>query len=151
MKRFSPVTRLAAAGTILFFLQACASSTIIQSQPTGAKLYLNGEPVGSTPYTMTDTKMIGSVTTVRLEAPGYETHNASITRNEEFDVGACIGGVFVLVPFLWLFKYKPTHTFELRPMGGAPGVAPGWGAPPAYGAPPPQYQPPPPPPQQPPR
>jgi hypothetical protein len=154
MKRFSRSFRLAAAATGLFFLYACSSSTIIQSQPSGAKLYLNGEPVGSTPYTMTDTKMIGSITTVRLEAPGYETTTGAITRNEEFDVGACIGGFFLLVPFLWLFKYKPTHTFEMRPLGAAPGApAPGWGAPPpAYGAPPPaygappQYAPPPPPP-----
>jgi hypothetical protein len=158
MKRFTRVTRLAAAATTLLFISACASTTIIQSSPSGAKLYLNGEPVGSTPYSMTDTKMIGTVTTVRLEAPGYETHTTAITRNEEFDVGACIGGVLVLVPFLWVFKYKPTHTYELRPLGAGAPAAPGWGAPaPAYGAPPPgyapqpQYQPAPPPPAQPPR
>jgi hypothetical protein len=76
-----------------------------------------------------------------------------ISRNEEFDVLACIGGVFVLVPFLWIMKYKPVHQFELQP--GAPGYPPpqgqGWGAPPpTYGYPP---QPPPPgyPPQAPPQ
>jgi len=148
MRAFTRVFRLAAATTLLAFLAACASSTIIQSQPSGAKLYLNGEPVGNTPYTMTDTKMIGSITTVRLEAPGYETTNTTITRNEEFDVGPCIGGMFVLVPFLWIFKYKPTHTFELKPAGGAPGP---YGAPPPFGSPPEQLGPPPAPGPQPPR
>jgi hypothetical protein len=155
--RFSLLSRYAAAGTLLCFAQACASSTIIQSQPTGAKLYLNGEPVGNTPYTMTDTKIIGSTTTVRLEYPGYEPTNGAITRNEEFEVGACIGGFFLLFPFLWIQKYKPTHTFELRPATGAP---PGWGPPPGftapagpqpYGQPPGQPQYPPQPPAQPPR
>jgi hypothetical protein len=138
----SKVFRALAAGTAFLFLQACASSTIITSQPAGAKLYLNGESVGPTPYTMTDTKMIGSITTVRLEAPGYEPLNAAITRNEEFEVGACIGGVFLLVPFLWLFKYKPTHNFELKPAGGGLGASPGWGAPPPAAGPPPPAQPP---------
>jgi PEGA domain len=126
---FSPGLRSVSSITVFFFLQACASSTLIQSQPSGAKLYLNGEPVGNTPYTMTDTKIIGSTTTVRLEHPGYESTNGVIARNEEFEVGACIGGMFLLFPFLWVQKYKPTHTFELRPAGAAAGA----GAPvPAY-------------------
>jgi hypothetical protein len=141
--RFSSGVRAVAAGMIALVLQACASTTIIQSQPNGAKLYLNGEPVGNTPYTMTDTKMVGSITTVRLELPGYEPTTTAISRNEEFEVGACIGGVLVLVPFLWIFGYKPVHVFELRPGGGAP--PPGWTAPPpGYAPPPPGYQPPPP-------
>ena len=131
--------RRTAGGTALFFLNACASSTMIQSQPSGAKLYLNGEPVGTTPYTMTDTKIVGSTTTVRLEYPGYESTTGLISRNEEFDVGACIGGVLLLVPLLWIQKYKPTHTFELRPAGAA---ASAWAAPPAVAPPSPATPPP---------
>lgn len=40
---------------------------MIQSNPSGAKLYLNGENVGETPYSHTDTKIAGSTTTVQLE------------------------------------------------------------------------------------
>jgi hypothetical protein len=105
---------------LLGSLSACASTTLIQSEPPGAKLYLNGEPVGYTPYAMTDTKIVGSTTTVQLEMPGYMVTTGTITRNEEFDVGACIGGVLLLFPFLWIQGYKPTHTFELRPMSAAP-------------------------------
>jgi hypothetical protein len=136
MKRtFSRVFRLVTGCTLVAVVSACASSTLIQSQPTGAKLYLNGEPVGNTPYTMTDTKMIGSITTVRLESPGYETASGAITRNEEFNVGPCIGGMFVLVPFLWMFGYKATHTFELKAAGGGNSYQ---AAPAPYGAPPAQ-------------
>jgi hypothetical protein len=144
---FIAVTLAAVAG--------CASSTIIQSQPSGAKVFLDGMAVGNTPYTMSDTKIVGASTQIRLEYPGYQPLNTVISRNEEFDVLACIGGVFVLVPFLWIMKYKPVHQFELQP--GVPGYpAPqgqGWGAPPpGYGYPPgqqPQQPPPsyPPPPQ----
>ena len=140
MRRLAGLLALSAA------LLACVSSTLIDSRPQGARLYLNGEPVGNTPYTMSDTKIVGSTTTVRLEAPGYEPVNGAISRNEEFDVGACIGGVFLLVPFLWIMAYKPMHVFELRPAGGLP---PGTYPPQPY--PPPPYPPPyPPPPGQPP-
>ena len=101
------------AATIL--LSSCASTTMIQSNPSGAKLYLNGESVGATPYTHTDTKIVGSTTRVTLKKEGYETLNTAFSRDEEVDVGAIIGGIFVWIPFLWTMKYKPTHTYELSP------------------------------------
>ena len=58
--------------TLTIILSGCASTTIFQSTPTGAKLYLNGEPVGSTPYTHSDTKIVGSTTMVKLTMDGYE-------------------------------------------------------------------------------
>ena len=38
-----------------------------------------------------------------------------LQRNERADVGAIIGGVFLLVPFLWVMKYDPDHNYELQP------------------------------------
>ncbi len=95
-------------------LASCASTTMIQSNPSGAKVYLNGEPVGITPYTHRDTKIVGSKTTVKLEKEGYESLNTSFSRDEEVNVGAIIGGIFVLFPFLWTMEYMPTHSYELE-------------------------------------
>jgi len=100
-------------GSIL--LASCSSTTMIQSNPSGAKVYLNGEPVGTTPYTHQDTKIVGSLTTVKLEKEGFDPLNTSFSRDEVVDIGAIIGGVFVFVPFLWTMKYKPSHTYELTP------------------------------------
>lgn len=99
--------------TSSILLTSCASTTMIQSNPSDAKVYLNGEFVGTTPYSHRDTKIVGSRTTVKLEKDGYDSLNTSFSRDEEADVGAIIGGIFVLVPFLWTMKYKPTHTYEL--------------------------------------
>ena len=128
----SVLTRTLALGTLVAFVGACASTTMIHSNPQGAKLYLNGEPVGRTPYAMTDTKIVGSTTIVRLEMEGYEPTHGTIARNEQFSVGACIGGVFLLFPFLWIMEYKPLHTFELQPAANQTARAPGdvWAAPP---------------------
>lgn len=99
------------AGVIL--MSSCASTTVIQSQPSGAKLYLNGEPVGTTPYTHRDSKIVGSTTVVKLEKEGFAPLVTSFTKDEEVDINAVVGGVFFLVPFLWTMKYKPSHTYEL--------------------------------------
>lgn len=104
------------SGLVLILLfGSCASTTVIRSNPEGAKVYLNGEPVGKTPYTHTDTKIVGSKNTVRLEKEGYETLHAFFSRNEEANVGAIIGALFVLIPVLWVMDYKPSHTYELQP------------------------------------
>ncbi|MBN2699450.1 MAG: PEGA domain-containing protein [Bacteroidales bacterium] len=101
---------------VAILVTGCTSTTIIQSIPSDARLYLNGEPVGTTPYTHSDTRIVGSTTTVELRKEGYESLYTSFSRDEEVDVGAIIGGVFFLFPFLWTMKYKPMHTYELVPM-----------------------------------
>jgi len=114
MKRL--VTRVAAASLALAFASGCVSTTLIKSQPSGAKIYLDGEAVGKTPYLMSDTKIVGSATRVKLVLEGHEHLDAVIQRNEVFDAGACLGGVLVLFPFLWIQGYKPEHNYELVPV-----------------------------------
>jgi len=94
----------------------CSSTTVIDSQPKGASVYLNGEKVGVTPYTYTDTKMIGSTNFVLLKKDGYQDFTAAFGRNETANPGAIVGGVFVLVPFLWAMDYKPIHSYEMVPL-----------------------------------
>ena len=114
MKKHLRFTASLLTATVL--LTSCASSTVLQSMPAGARVYLNGESVGVTPYRHQDTKIIGATTDVRLEKEGYATLNTSFSRNEEADVGAIIGGIFLFVPFLWTMKYKPVHSYELQPL-----------------------------------
>lgn len=134
--RFAKLFPVIGAVTLGAFA-GCASSTVLQSQPPGARVLLNGQPVGTTPYTMTDTKIVGSSTQIRLEYPGYQPLDATISRTEELDVLALIGGLILLVPFLWVMGYQPAHLYVLQPgYPQAPGAGPGgWSPPP--GAPPP--------------
>lgn len=113
-KVFIQISAVVLSTTIL--LSSCASTTMIQSTPSGAKLYMNGEQVGTTPYTHTDTKIVGSTTTIRLVVEGYQDFYSVLQRNEQLSVGALIGGIFVLVPFLWIMEYKPSHMYELTPL-----------------------------------
>ena len=75
-------------------LQAALYITLIQTEPSGAKVYMNEEYKGVTPLSHSDTKIVGSITSVRFEKEGYETLYTTLTRNESADVGAIIGGIF---------------------------------------------------------
>ncbi len=111
------LTAILLATVILF--ASCSSTTMIQSIPSGAKVYIDGQPVGTTPYRHSDTKIVGSLTNVELQMEGFEPYYASFSRSEQADVGAIVGGIFFLVPFLWTMGYNPTHTYELYPATSA--------------------------------
>ncbi len=112
-KRFLKVISFFLSSLILF--SSCASTTMIESMPSGAKVYVDDGFVGKTPYPYKDTKIVGSCTTIKLKKEGYEPLVTNLCRNERADVGAIIGGVFFLVPFLWTMKYNPVHNYELTP------------------------------------
>ncbi len=90
----------------------CSSSTIIQSSDPQAKIYVDGQLMGKGTVNYTDTKTVGSTTQVLMKKEGCEPQTFTFSRNEEFDPGACAGGVFLLVPFLWIQKYRPMHNFD---------------------------------------
>lgn len=113
--KFTKCLGITMAVTILF--TSCASTTMIQTIPSGAKVYVDGTVYGETPCAYTDTKIVGSKTSIRLEKEGYETLNTMLVRNEEVDAGAIVGGLFFWFPFLWTMQYRPDHTYELLPMG----------------------------------
>jgi hypothetical protein len=108
------IVRLVVSGVIMFSLVACSSTTMVRSTDPQAKIYLDGEYRGTGTVTDSNTKIVGSSTLVKIQKDGCEPETYSYSKNEEFDVGACAGGVFVLIPFLWIMKYKPEHVYEYK-------------------------------------
>jgi len=96
----------------ILFTGACSSTTMIRSTDAAAQIYVDGNLMGTGTATHTDTKIVGSTTNVRIEKEGCMPQNYSFSRSEKFSAGACAGGVFVLVPFLWIMEYNPEHTFH---------------------------------------
>ena len=77
-------------------LTSCSSTTVMNSKPQGAKLYMDGQFKGETPFPYSDTKIVGSTTTIKLTLPGYEPFDGILSRNERADVGAIVGGALFL-------------------------------------------------------
>lgn len=95
-----------------FLISACSSTTMIRTTDSKASIYVDDVLVGTGVATHTDTKIVGSTTAVRIEKAGCEPAYYTFSRSEDFDAGACAGGIFLLVPFLWIQKYKPERTYE---------------------------------------
>lgn len=126
--RMAPWLRAPALATALAF-GACSSTTTFETRPTGAQVWINGMPAGTTPTSMTDSKIIGSSTQVHIEAPGYEPLDVTVSRDERLEPGALIAGIFLLVPLLWVMRYNPVHHYELRPIGASAQANSGFRAP----------------------
>lgn len=110
-----PFIRAVSVAMLVVFGVGCASTTIIRSEPSGADVYIDGERVGKTPYTYSDTKTWGSSTGVRVELAGRAPQELTISRSE-LDMGVFIPGLLCLWPLLlWAGKYKPSYTAELQP------------------------------------
>jgi len=120
MRKISKTIKTASFVLALIVLfSSCVSSTMIQSNPSGAKVYFDEEPVGFTPYYHSDTKITGYTTEIILVKEGYDTLITYMSRNETVDAGAIVAGWFLIIPFLWTMKYKPVHYYELVPKTGA--------------------------------
>jgi len=105
--------KLIALTTVFFLLFGCASTTLIKSNPPGAKLQVDGQSVGETPYFYTDKAAAGTVKTVTLKKEGYKDSN-SLIRREKLSVPALIGGIFLIVPFVWILEYPSQYNFEME-------------------------------------
>lgn len=106
------MTRIIISFLILITFASCSSTTLIRVTDPQANIYVDNNLRGKGSVAHTDTKMVGSTTVVKLEKPGCEPAYYSFDRNEEFDPGACAAGLFTLVPFLWIQKYKAERTYE---------------------------------------
>ena len=105
--------KLIALVMVFFFFFGCASATVIKSNPSEAKLLLDGQYIGETPYTYSDRATAGTMRTVTLKKEGYKDFTGTIKR-EKFSVPAFMGGLFFLIPFIWITEYPSEYTFEMQ-------------------------------------
>ncbi|MGD0626387.1 MAG: PEGA domain-containing protein [Thermodesulfobacteriota bacterium] len=97
----------------IFLFMGCASTTNIKSRPDGAEVFIDNVRIGVTPVQYSDTAIAGSTKALRLKKEGYRPFD-SVIRKSEFQVGPCIGGVFVLFPFIWVLGYPEVYELELE-------------------------------------
>jgi hypothetical protein len=114
MCRSKPVSPSAILLLVSILFSSCSSWAMVQSIPSGAKVYHDSEYSGTTPYLMKDMKISWSKTRVELKKEGYKKFRPTLTKDEGVNVGAVIGGLVVWVPFLWVMDYKPNHTYEFE-------------------------------------
>ncbi len=99
--------------TAICFLVGCSSTTMIKSNPPGAKLYLDGQYKCETPCTHSDSAASGTSKTVLLKKEGYKDFTGTI-KKEKTEVAPIIGGIFLLFPFIWMLGYPEEYNFAME-------------------------------------
>lgn len=101
---------------IFLIIASCSSSTLIQTTPEDADVYVDGNKVGATPYLHEDQNIAFTSTRITLKKEGYEDVDYVLRRDEKVEVGPVIAGFFFMWPFLlWSFGYNEVHNFEMEP------------------------------------
>jgi hypothetical protein len=99
---------------LLVFLNACAHTVHMTSEPPGAMVTIDGQPIGRTPVDF-DEQTGRKTYQLRVEKDGYQAFETSLSQdfiNTEYAVaagagaagvaaGGCFGGLFVCWPVYW--------------------------------------------------
>ncbi len=91
----------------------CASSTVLQTNPSDATVYVKGEKLGNTPYTYSDRKIAGASTLITFKKEGYEDYSTTLRRTERWNAAALIAGLFFIYPLFWIMSYDQEHAYDL--------------------------------------
>jgi hypothetical protein len=131
---------------VLSASSACTHTVIIDSDPTGAEIKVNGEKVGVAPTTYNETTGWEKVYDIEVSKPGYKTTRKQI-KQTEWNVPLTIAsagpaaltgftiGLPCLVGLLWARQLPDRVVVVVDKSGpGVPGSDPGTAAPPSsYG------------------
>lgn len=93
-------------------LAACSSGTHIRVSDADARIYVNGEYVGTGHAYYSDRKPAFSKQEVTVRKPGCEEQTFTLKRNERPDLGAIVGAYYLAFPILWITQYKHQHAYE---------------------------------------
>ena len=93
-------------------LAACSSGTHIKVSDSDARIYVNGEYVGTGDGYYQDRKPAFTKQEVTLRKDGCAEQSYTMRRNERPDLGAIVSAYYLAVPILWITQYKHHHAYE---------------------------------------
>ena len=96
----------------LVTLAACSSGTNIRVSDPDARIYVNGEYVGTGKGYYSDRKPAFTKQEVAVRKEGCAEQTFTMRRNERPDLGAIVSAYYLALPILWLTQYKDRHAYE---------------------------------------
>lgn len=133
MRSFKQIAVLAATIALLAGSLGCASTVQIDSEPQGATVEVNGQRIGETPTSYTDTATVFASHRLTVSKDGYHPYQTDLRRDGDINVGAVIGGIVgvfgafpLLALWLWVLDYPPHVQADLSAIeNSAGGSSPG--------------------------
>jgi hypothetical protein len=95
-------------------LGACSSGTSIRVSDPDARIYVNGEYVGTGDGYYSDRKPAFTKQEVTLRKEGCAEQRETFRRNERPDLGAIVSAYYLALPILWVTQYKGQRAYEFE-------------------------------------
>ena len=95
-------------------IAACSGGTHITVSDTDARIYVNGEYVGTGNAYYSDHKPAFTKQEITLRKDGCDEQSYTMRRNERPDLGAIVSAYYLVVPILWVTQYKNNHLYEFE-------------------------------------
>lgn len=95
-------------------LAACSSGTSIQVSDPDARIYVNGEYIGTGKGYYSDRKPAFTKQKVTLRKDGCAAERHTFRRNERPDIGAIVSAYYLTLPILWFTQYKNRHVYDFH-------------------------------------
>ena len=90
---------------VAFVTFSCTTVTRIESEPSGAKVYLDGAYIGTTPLTQKLSNFAGKEYVLTVIKDGYQIYRAGVER--EVKTGPVVGGVVTSILTLGILGWVP--------------------------------------------
>jgi hypothetical protein len=104
--------RLAGAIVVALLVgSGCATTMVVETEPVGAHVSIDGKPVGDAPAVTKQLTVAGGRLRVAVDAPGYETSYVTVTQSELFLWPAIIAVTpLLMVPVVVVPVFGPIIT-----------------------------------------
>jgi hypothetical protein len=106
--------RCLACALAICVISGCSSSTSIRVSDPEARIYVNGEYVGTGHGRYSDRKPAFTKQEVTLRREGCMQQTHAFRRNERPAYGAIVSAYYLALPILWMTKYKKRHVYEFE-------------------------------------
>ncbi len=107
---------------MLFTLSACEHVSRINTEPEGARVFINGVPIGTTPTIYKSRSGLPETLYVKIEKKGYKTlDNITIDKHYRADVSLALL-LLGIVPYFFSARLEDQYIWPLIPEGEETGA-----------------------------
>lgn len=101
----------------LITLNSCVSSTrvVINSKPSNADVYEDGQYVGKTPVSLNISNLVWNSPDITISKDGYTSMPVTLKKEEKI-ANLVIGCVINVFAFFWCYGPKENQNFVLTPL-----------------------------------
>ena len=103
---------IAAVSVFAFAAPACSHRVTFNTDPAGAKLYIDGKMIGVSPATYVEKSGMARNHQIKIEKEGYQA--IATAEQQGFNLKVWARMIFCPVGVLWAFTLEDSYTYNLE-------------------------------------